>query len=291
VAGSRLFTLGVTGVLSAWRTDTGALIWRKDYSASIDTLKLFCGTAMSPLIEGGSLIVQVGSDIHAGRVMALDPATGSERWVWRGAGPGYASPIVIETGGIRQIVTLTNSSIEGIDAKTGASLWSVPFPDQWHENIVTPLWTGTHLIVSGARQGTHAYALKQSGGKWQAAEAWKNADVTMYMSTPVFAQGMIYAHANKRKGQFVALNAASGTLRWATEGREGEYASVLITPSHIVFLTNGAELVVARQSPEKFDPERRYNIAESETWAVPVLLSDGLIVRDATGLLRVTAGR
>ena len=118
-------------------------------------------------------------------MVALDPATGAETWTWKGKGPGYASPVAITVRNVRQIVTLTEGSIEGIDAKTGASLWSVPFPDELHENIVTPIWTGTHLIVSGTRQGTHAYTLKQAEGKWQAAEAWKNPEVAMYMSTPV----------------------------------------------------------------------------------------------------------
>ncbi len=69
---------------------------------------------------------------------------------------------------------MTEGSIVGIDGKNGKELWSVPFPDEWHENITTPLWTGTHLIVSGTRQGTHAYTLAQTGGKWQATETWKN---------------------------------------------------------------------------------------------------------------------
>jgi outer membrane protein assembly factor BamB len=290
VAGGRLFTIGATGMLSAWNVNDGALVWRKDYSATVDTSKLFCGTSMSPMLEGGSLIVQVGSDVHGGRVVALDPAKGTERWAWTGPGPGYASPIVITTNGVRQIVTMTDSSIVGIDAKDGGSLWSVPFPDEWHENIVTPVWTGAHLIVSGTRQGTHAFTLRQDGGKWQAVAAWKNADVAMYMSSPVLADGVIYGHSNKRKGQFFALDAKTGDVRWATEGRDGEHASVLLTPSHVLFLSNAGDLVVARRTAAHFEAARRYDVADSETWAVPVLLADGLIVRDATGLLRVTLG-
>jgi outer membrane protein assembly factor BamB len=290
VADGRLFTIGMTGVLSAWNVNDGALIWRNDYSASVNTSKLFCGTSMSPMIEGGSLVVQVGSDIHGGRVIALDPAKGTERWTWTGPGPGYASPIVITASGVRQIVTMTDSSIVGIDAKNGASLWSVPFPDEWHENIVTPIWTGAHLIVSGTRQGTHAFMLGPESGKWRAVEAWKNADVSMYMSTPVLADGTIYGHSNKRKGQFIALDAKTGAVRWATEGREGEHASVLLTPSHVLFLSNSGNLVVARRAPAQFEEARRYDVADSETWAVPVLLSDGLILRDATALLRLTTG-
>lgn len=290
VAGGRVYTLGVTGVLSAWSAAAGTLVWRRDYSASVDTSKLFCGTAMSPLLDQGSLIVAVGSDVHGGRVLALDPASGAERWTWRGAGPGYASPVVITAGGVRQIAAVTNGSIEGIDASTGAGLWSIPFPDDWHENIVTPIWTGRHLVVSGTRQGTQAYALALRDGGWRATQAWKNADVAMYTSTPVFADGVLYGHSARRKGQLVALDAATGTLRWATTGREGEHASVLLTSSHVLFLTNGGSLIVARRTPKAFEEERRYEVADSATFAMPVLLPDGILVRDATSLSRLIGG-
>ena len=285
--GDAVYTLGVTGVLSAWKASDGLLLWRKDYSGIVDTSKLFCGTAMSPLVEDGAIIVQVGSDVHGGRVLALDPTTGDERWTWKGPGPGYASPIVVTVNGVRQIITLTNSSIVGIDAKSGAALWSTPFPDEWHENIVTPVWTGTHLIVSGVRQGTQAFALSITGGKWQVAQAWKNADVTMYMSAPVFADGAVYGLSNKRKGQFVRLDAATGAVHWATEGREGDHASVLVAPSHVLFVTNAGDLVITRRNAATFAAERRIEIASGETWAVPAFVPGGLVVRDAQGVSRL----
>jgi outer membrane protein assembly factor BamB len=287
VAGDRLFTLGGTGILCAWNTKTGAMIWIKNYSELVDTSKLFTGTAASPLMEGGSLIVQVGSDVKGGQVIALDPATGAEQWTWKGAGPGYASPVALGIQGSRQIVTMTEGSIEGIDAKTGAGLWSVPFPDEWHENIVTPIWTGTHLIVSGTRQGTHAYTLQQAAGKWQATEAWKNPEVAMYMSTPVLAEGVIYGLSAKKKGQIVAIDAGTGTVKWATEGRAADQASILLAGNHVLILTTGGELVVVKRSAVKYEEEKRYTLADSATWAVPAVLPGSLIVRDASGLMRL----
>lgn len=290
VIADRLFTLGATGILSAWDTATGKQLWTRDFSKSIDTSKLFCGTAASPLLVDKRLVVQVGSDVHGGQILGLNPATGATEWEWRGPGPGYASPVVIEAGGRQQIVTMTEGSILGIDGKSGKELWSVPFPDEWHENITTPLWTGTHLIVSGTRQGTHAYTLAQTGGKWQATESWKNPEVAMYMSSPVFGDGLIYGHSSKKKGQFVAMDARTGALRWTTEGREGEHASLLLTPQHVVFLTNGADLIVAKRGTPAFAVERRYEVAQAATWAMPVLLGSNLLVRDATGLMLLTAG-
>src|SRR5687768_8011160 len=288
VIGDRLFTLGVTGILNAWDTGSGRLLWTRDFSKSIDTSKLFCGTAASPLALDGRVVVQVGSDIHGGQILALNPGTGATEWEWKGLGPGYASPVVIDVGGTRHLVTMTEGSIVGIDAKSGKELWSTPFPDEWHENITTPLWTGTHLIVSGTRAGTHAYSLTQSGGKWQATEVWKNPEVAMYMSSPVFGDGLIYGHSSKKKGQFVAVDAKTGALKWATEGREGEHASLLLTPQHIVFLTNSADLIVAKRGTPAFAIDRRYEVAEAATWAIPVLLGSNLLVRDATGLILLT---
>lgn len=288
VVGNRLFTIGVTGIVSAWDTATGKQLWTKDFSQTVDTSKLFCGTAASPLLLEGLVVIQVGSDVHGGQILALDPATGEQRWQWRGAGPGYASPVVIESGGVSQLVAMTNGSIIGLNAKNGTELWSAPFPDEWHENIVTPTWTGTHLIVSGPRQGTHGFALAQVNGKWQATEAWKNADVAMYMSSPVFGDGLIYGLSEKRKGQFVALDAKTGAVRWITEGREGEHASVMLTPANVLFLTNNADLIVVRRNTAKFEVEKRYDVAESATWAMPVFLGSDLLIRDASGLLRLT---
>ena len=116
-------------------------------------------------------MVQVGSDIHGGQILALNTATGATEWEWKGLGPGYASPVVIDVSGRKQIVTMTQASIVGVDAKNGKDLWSMPFPDEWNENISTPLWTGSHLVVSGTRQGTHAYTLSETGGKW----SWKES--------------------------------------------------------------------------------------------------------------------
>ena len=288
VMGNRLFTLGVSGVLNAWDTATGRLLWTRDFSKSIDTSKLFCGTAASPLAVDGRIVVQVGSDIHGGQILGLNPATGATEWEWRGLGPGYASPVVIDLGGRTHLVTMTEGSIVGVDGKNGKELWSVPFPDEWHENISTPLWTGTHLVVSGTRQGTHAYSLTQANGKWQATEVWKNPDVAMYMSSPVFGDGLIYGHSSKKKGQFVAVDAKTGALKWATEGREGEHASLLLTPQHVVFLTNGADLIVAKRNTPAFAVEKRYEVAEASTFAMPVLLGSNILVRDAKGLMLLT---
>jgi outer membrane protein assembly factor BamB len=287
VSDGKLFTVGVTGVVTAWEAATGRHLWQKDFSKTVDSSKLFCGTAASPILAHGLVVVQVGSDIHGGQIVALDPATGAAKWTWTGPGPGYASPMLVDIAGTSQLVTMTNSSVVGVNARTGAALWSVPFPDEWHENIVTPVWTGTHLIVSGTRQGTHAYTLARTGETWSAAQAWKNADVAMYMSSQVLADGTLFGLSAKRKGQFVAVDPTTGTLKWSSEGRNADHASVLFTPTHVVYLTSSGELMLLKRGAAGFTADRKYEVAKSATYAPPLFVDGDLLVRDATGVTRL----
>lgn len=287
VSEGRLFTLGVTGVVAAWDAATGRQLWQKDFSKTVDSSKLFCGTAASPILAHGLVVIQVGSDVHGGQIVGLDPATGTAKWTWKGPGPGYASPILADIAGTSQLVTMTNSSVVGVNARTGAALWSVPFPDEWHENIATPVWTGTHVIVSGTRQGTHAYAVTRTGESWAATRAWTNPDVAMYMSSPVLADNALIGLSAKRKGQFVALDVRTGVLKWSSEGRDADHASVLFTATHIVYLTSTGSLVLVKRGAGTFAREQQYEVAKSSTYAVPLFVEGDLFVRDTTGVVRL----
>jgi outer membrane protein assembly factor BamB len=279
----RLYTLGTSGILSAWNMTTGALLWRKDFSAAVDTSNLFCGTAMSPIRTAAGIIVHVGDD-KSGALKVFDPATGQERWTQSMHGPGYASPIEIIVQGKPQLVSLTTKSVVGVAVDSGERLWEFPFTDEWNENIVTPVPTESGVIVSGVRQGTRALSITRSGNTWSVRETWHTPDVTMYMSTPVMVKGTLFGHSAKRRGQFVALDPANGRLRWSTEGRDGTSASVLSAGNHLLFLTSESELVVARLDPSAFQQVQRYTVASSATYAHPIVLRDRLIVRDATHL-------
>lgn len=42
------------------------------------------------------------------------------------------------------------------------------------------------------------------------------------------------------------------------------------------------------RTPEGFKEERRYDVGASATWAVPVVLPDGLLVREAGAVVKLT---
>ena len=90
------------------------------------------------------------------------------------------------------------------------------------------------------------------------------------------------------RGNFLLWMRKTGVVRWASAGREGEHASVLLTPRHVVYLTNGGDLIVVKRATSEFTVERRYDVADTSIWAMPVMLGTDILVRDASGLMRLT---
>lgn len=275
----KLYTLGVNGVLSCFDANTGVLKWRKDFGIP-DTSKMFCGTAMSPVIENGNVIVHVGDDIKGGLMIAFEATTGKEKWKLNCDGPGYASPIVVTLADTRQLVTMTDKSVIGVDVRTGTQLWRLAWPDEWNENIVTPTLYKNTLILSGVRKGTMAVQVVKSGAQWMTKQVWHNPELTMYMNSPVLDGEYFYGMSAKRKGQFFCAEATTGKVLWTTEGREGAQASLLNAKDALFILTSDANLIVAKKAADRFQQLAKYSVADSATYAHPVLFGKRILIKD-----------
>jgi outer membrane protein assembly factor BamB len=279
IAAGRVFTFGIGGVLSAFDLASGKLTWRVPAPAVLPQY----GTATSPLVDlfqgGTSIIAHVGG-YENGALTSFDAATGKPRWQWTGDGPGSGSPIIATFGGVRQVIAQTQKLLVGLDASTGTLLWQMPFMDDFNQNAFTPVVFQDLLINAGIDQPLTAFRLKPDGGKWIGEMAWTNPQTPMFMSTPVVIGGTIYGLTQRGRGQFVAIDAASGKTLWNTQGREGENASMLGSRSWLLASTTDGNLVVARANPQKYEEVRRYQIAQSALWAHPAITGHSIIVKD-----------
>src|SRR5688572_3027958 len=79
----------------------------------------------------------------------------------------------------------------------------------------------------------------------------------------------------------------TGTLKFSSEGRSADHASVLFTPTHLVYLTSTGELLLFKRGAGNFTSERQYEVAKSATFGPPLFVEGDLFVRDATGVTRL----
>ncbi len=283
LSAGRLHTLGISGILSTFDAATGKLLWRKTFGDRHAATSPLYGASMSPVVDGDRLIVHVGGH-HDGALMALDTATGETRWSLGDDGPAYASPIVVELAGRRQIVTQTDRRIIGVDAGNGELLWKIPFATEWDQNTVTPVAGGGRLILAGYNLPTRALELAAGEGRVTAKQVWSNPDLPLYMSSPVLAGGRLYGLSDKRSGQLFALDAATGSTVSTSRGRGGENAALVLAGDHLFVLNERAELIVLDTRASDLTPVARYEVADSATWAHPLVTARGLVIKDATGL-------
>jgi outer membrane protein assembly factor BamB len=276
IAAGRVFTLGIGGILSAFDLASGKLLWRVPARGVPPQY----GSTTSPLVDGTSVIVHVGGEDN-GALTAFDAATGKPQWQWTGDGPGNGSPIIATFGGVRQVIAQTQQMLVGLQASNGALLWQLPFPTDFDQNAFTPVVFQDLLINAGLDHPVTALRPKLDGGKWTVETVWTNLQAPMFMSSPVLIDTTIYGLITRSKGQFVAIDAASGKTLWNTQGREGENASMLGSPSWLLASTTEGRLVVARVNPQKYEEVRRYEVAQSAVWAHPALTGNSIVVKDA----------
>jgi outer membrane protein assembly factor BamB len=106
----------------------------------------------------------------------------------------------------------------------------------------------------------------------------------MYMSSPVLSGDLLFGFSHKNKGQFFCLDAATGATKWIGEPRQGDNAAIVATGRTLLLLKDDGELIVARASAKGFEAVRRYTVAESPTWAHPLVFDRGIAIKDLDSL-------
>ncbi len=285
--GGRLYTLGISGILSCFDFDSGDVVWQKDFSDHMRSTSPLYGTAMSPIVEGKALIAHVGGH-GGGALTAFDLDTGEEIWSWTGDGPGYASPIIVDLDGTRQLVTQTESKIVSVSPDGGRLLWEMEFTTPWVQNIVTPVVDGEALLFGGLSNPTMRVEPKLDGGRWTTKKVWENKDAPIYMSTPALVHGILFGFSNRNSGQFFAQDPDSGEILWRGAPRAGANAAILASDNTVLALTVRADLIIAKMRQGDVEKLASYSVADTPTWAHPVVLEDGFLIKDENSLIRWT---
>lgn len=282
-AGGRLYTLGITAVLSCYEVARGRLLWRRNLGDRFVARAPLYGTAMSPIVDRGLVILHGGGPDQGG-LIALDELTGKERWAWTGDGPGYVSPIITEIAGKRQLVTQTEKYIVGIWVDTGALLWKMPFETDYSQNIITPVAWRDLLIFSGYNKGVMAIRVGWRDNQWVTDQVWQNRELSMYMSSPVVSGSWLFGFSHRNKGQHFCLDLESGRTLWTGDPRQGENATILIVGGSLITLSELGELRVSSVASKGATLIRKYQVADGATWAHPVLSGNRILIRDASSL-------
>lgn len=283
VAGGKVCTFGVGGVLSCLDAGSGKVAWRKETKG-----KPSFYTSQSPVIVEGMCVLDVGGPEGRGKgggggkgeLTAFDLATGEAKWTWAGDAPSYGSPVVATIGDTKQVVVLTSANLIGVAVADGKLLWSTPL-NVGRYQTATPVIDGNLVICGGT-----AFTIEKSGDKFEAKQAWKGQSPHQY-NTPVLKDGVIYGLMGMgQASKIYAQDAKTGKLLWDDlSANRGEGGAILDAGSVLVELSPDMNLVVFKPDKTDFKEVATYKVADSQTWAMPVLAGKRIYVKDRDSLI------
>jgi hypothetical protein len=94
----------------------------------------------------------------------------------------------------------------------------------------------------------------------------------------------LYGFSHRNSGQYFAIDANTGETQWLSEPRQAENAAVVRAGNLWFALDTLGELKVIRANPKQFDIVTRYDVADSPTWAQPVLSGQRVIIKDLSSV-------
>ena len=279
----RLYAIGMAGAVTAYDAATGKQIWQKPASLP---LPMYTSHSFSPVVDRGLVIFHVGGH-DKGALSAFDLNTGAPRWTWNGDGPGYGSPIIAEIDGVRQIVTITQMKVVGVDAGTGALLWERPFASSNFTNSITPVRYGQSVIIWNNQGPMVALTLARRNNQWVAEPAWETAESANRMSNAVLDGDVLFGLTSRNMGQYYAVDVKTGKTLWTSEGRQAANVALARAGNIVFSLENDGELVIFRASRTGFEPLRRYRVSTEEmfsTWSQPAISGNRIFIKDGSTL-------
>jgi outer membrane protein assembly factor BamB len=217
-----------------------------------------------------------GSDPEHGRgiVTAFNKLTGEVIWsALAGKEPGYSSPIIVQAGGVRQLIVWGPDALNSLDPKTGKVLWSVPFgPAKMSLTVLTPRpyhddQLGTLIFIATQYEGAMVVKLDEHEPK--ASILWKRAGKSdrktdalhTLLSPPSLRNGHIYGI--DAYGELRCLDLKTGDRLWSTfdattyDAGEQKWAAAFLIPlgeteDRYLIANEHGDLILANLNPAAY---------------------------------------
>jgi outer membrane protein assembly factor BamB len=280
----KVYTVGRRGDLVCLDAKRGDVLWQrnmeKDYQAG------------SPLIEG-ELLILFSSGKPDACVLALNKDTGKEVWKALDETWTYSSPIVITSGGKRQLIVWTQESVTSLDPAAGTTYWRQRLLTGSEYAVSTPVFNKDRLLIGGLM-------FQLDPDKPAAKVLWPDSKapsrrVLSHTSTALFQGDHLFSA--KSSGELVCLEASTGKQLWesnkVTDLKNG--ASIHLTPNgaSVLLYTDKAELIRAQLTRQGYKEISRVAVLEptfpfggrSVAWSPPAYANRHIFARNGKELI------
>ncbi|MDH6303730.1 outer membrane protein assembly factor BamB [Parabacteroides sp. PF5-5] len=225
------------------------------------------GYASSLLIFGNLVIVQYDNQ-NSPKVMALDLATGAERWSKsRTEKVTWSSPIIAYVNNTPQLVLMGNPAITAYNPNNGEQLWRV----ECMTGEVGSSACSSNGLVFGASEYAKMVAINAADGSL----LWEGNDFLPEVASPVATKDNLYLATSY--GVVAAYDTQTGELRKEHELNTEFYSSPVIAEGKIYLFSNDGKMHI-------FSADNDFRLLASfetgeRTFATPAFTDGKIVVR------------
>ena len=240
------------------------------------------------LIDGQKAICTPGG--KDATVVALNKMTGEPIWTSKGLSErsAYCSPVLVQRGPTRLLLTLVERSAVGIDADNGKVYWTVPHKVSYDIQAVSPAYEdGVVSVTNGYRQGIHGFTLSPDGTRIE--KKWSERSLDVHHGGVVLVDGNI--HGASTRGEWICLELATGNVRF-TDRSEGSdrlvgKGSVICVDGMLYGYGEKGQVGLIKIKPNGYELVSSFRVEKGskQHWAHPVVSDGRLYIRHGEVLM------
>jgi outer membrane protein assembly factor BamB len=290
IAAGRVYTFGAEGELHCLDFVTGKKIWSVDTRTEFKAGKGYFGMACSPLLEGDTVLLNIGGANGAG-IVAFDQATGKLLWKATNDEASYSSPVAATIKGKRLVFFFTRNGLVAVEPQRGEVEFQFPWRASYSAsvNAATPLVVDDLLFLSASYQ-TGAVLLRVKENSVE--KIWSGDDLlSNQYATSVYRDGFLYGFDGRADPGFQpppslrCVELKTGKVRWSKTGLGA--GTVTLAGEFLLVLSDNGQLLRVAAQPDEYKETGRAQLFPSGMRAFPALADGFLYARSKDKLFCV----
>jgi outer membrane protein assembly factor BamB len=250
----------------------GRQVWRHS-PGEFHSRHGFC----SPPILYKDMVILNGDQDGDGYLVALDKATGAERW--RASRPNhtrsYCPPLLIEAAGKKQLVFSGSKCVASYDPDTGKEIWMIDGPTE--QFVASLVYLDGLLFLTAGFPEYHILAIRPDGhgNVTKTHIAWRDTRGAAYVPSPIAQDKYFFLVSDG--GVASCLDAKTGKRLWMERLGRHHSGSPVAAGGHLYFVDDAGTTFVLKGSSQ-FDIVSRNELGE-ECYASPAVAHGQIFLR------------
>jgi outer membrane protein assembly factor BamB len=259
---------------------TGKRLWSHNIITENDATQIEWGSSGSPLVFDDMVVVSAGGP-EGKSLVAYHKDTGERLWHGGSDQASYASPVLANLAGQRQIVSVNEDWVVGYDIANGQPLWRYSWPGSSsnNANVSQPVPVGPNrlFLSKGYAHGCAVIELsRDASGKFEVREiARESTTMKTKLTNVVVHENHVYGLSGGIL-ECVDLD----TLRRQWKGGRYGHGQVMLVDELILVVSERGAVALVEATPANYRELTRFQAIDGKTWNNPALSGPYLLVRN-----------